>query len=84
MLRIILCLSFAGSWTIYHQLALRKLNKALLIFAELHKLFVIELHISSYVEHSLLSSFDAASHSSFCVSVTLLFIRNRSLHSVIR
>ena len=43
--------SFSGSRTTFHQLAICITNKALLIFAELHELFVIKLLVDSYVVH---------------------------------
>ena len=44
--------SFGISRTTFHQLAICITNKALLIFAELHELFVIKLLVDSYVVHS--------------------------------
>ena len=44
--------SFGTSRTTFHQLAIYITNKALLIFAELHELFVIKLLVDSYVVHS--------------------------------
>ena len=43
--------SFDISRTTFHQLAICITNKALLIFAELHELFVIKLLVDSYVVH---------------------------------
>ena len=43
--------SFSRSRTTIHQLAICITNKALLIFAELHELFVIKLLVDSYVVH---------------------------------
>ena len=43
--------SFGISRTTFHQLAICITNKALLIFAELHELFVIKLLADSNVVH---------------------------------
>ena len=72
------------SRVINHQLAICITNKALLIFAELHKLFVIKLLVDSYVVHSLIFSLIVAAVSQlFCVSVIVLLSRNLDLYSVI-
>ena len=86
MLRIIRKLLLSVSLTINHQLAIRIINKALLIFTELHKLFIIiELLIDSYVVHSFnLSLITYCFIAALCVSVIVLFTRNSNLYSVIR